>query len=1023
MKETAPRPEPHCTEPVAEPFAQHIWGKLKHDLGFHRPGERHFERPVSWLLGRQMMGSIKGTLLYTAFGSKLDPRDWMQAHAFPFKEKAAALRFWKTLASGTREACELRQFEEAPADRADPAEFWRRRGEFWFDYVADTGDGMKATYSIAYLCMSDLYARHDASAMPPPGDEWLETCPNPAAGYARLLPRGEFLMIGGDTAYHLSDYMTLATRIQQPFQWAFEDLKKNLGLKFDESRRPLFGIPGNHDYYDQLDGFRRQFRHPFWGKREDADKEKQYQVDPLKGPQLMIPGFRRWQESSYLALRLPFDWWLWGLDTEVGQVDERQRDFFRRLCDEDPADPTGEKIIPPDKLIVCTCAPTTVFGQIANPNDEKSADAFAQLGLPQPFLPDRGDTGAYDFACSGDAKLEPKQCRLDLSGDVHQYARYWGPPNAHTPTPRPEHPQVQAPTSESYASVVSGIGGAFHHPTTTFAGEIGEQVLYPPEKCSREEVARGIFNFWTVLTGGSVYLAGFIIAFVICFAASVPQSSRQIINNLGFLQSLKLVPAQPEMIDPTVSPLPATPEGFASEPLRVDPASTTVNEAIERAARQPVKPFWGWLGITTWTPPDPCRSGDEFDFPHPVYFFGPCRTDMPAEMRAGIAMLLGSLGLIGFALYKRDWLFGSELKKAKVETPWWQGGGAVDREDRIRVEKLGDELYHKPHRRLWLIVAVTVVLAFGGLATVKPFRDHITPFGSSLIVLFSLIWAVAAVALAIRYSEHLFAKAHKDSIVAFDWWLTGSLTVLSVLSIAFGLWSFGGHNVPALLAADIVFIVVLCGAFFIALLLAVVAGDKKGPGGKHRVLFWLLGLWHAILQVFIPFVLIRRGTWLTWVVALVLVFAPIPLGKWLMTRPSERVRRRGLLLAFFVYGALMLSLPYLTGHFADPPMPFASAEWQGWWGLLPSLLAGVAGAVLCCLWFGWYLAVSLSYHGHNNEAGGAARIERFKEFIRFRITPNDITGYVIAVDDPGKEGDKLKPKLVDVFRLRAKGSA
>jgi hypothetical protein len=84
------------------------------------------------------------------------------------------------------------------------------------------------------------------------------------------------------------------------------------------------------------------------------------------------------------------------------------------------------------------------------------------------------------------------------------------------------------------------------------------------------------------------------------------------------------------MIDPTVSPLPATPQGFASEPLRVDPASTTVNEAIERAARQPV--LWGWLGITTWTPPDPCRSGDEIDFPHPAYFFGPCPADMPAEM-------------------------------------------------------------------------------------------------------------------------------------------------------------------------------------------------------------------------------------------------------------------------------------------------------------------------------------------------------------------------------------------------------
>src|SRR5205085_2982984 len=36
--------------------------------------------------------------------------------------------------------------------------FWSSKdgGEFWFDYFADSGDGMTAGYSIAYLCLSDL---------------------------------------------------------------------------------------------------------------------------------------------------------------------------------------------------------------------------------------------------------------------------------------------------------------------------------------------------------------------------------------------------------------------------------------------------------------------------------------------------------------------------------------------------------------------------------------------------------------------------------------------------------------------------------------------------------------------------------------------------------------------------------------------------------------------------------------------------------------------------------------------------
>ena len=68
----------------------------------------------------------------------------------------------------------------------------------------------------------------------------------------------------------MSDYASLHLRFQQPFSWAYEDLREDKGLPSLKNPnntaqnlkrfRPIFGIPGNHDYYDMLDGFRRQFR-------------------------------------------------------------------------------------------------------------------------------------------------------------------------------------------------------------------------------------------------------------------------------------------------------------------------------------------------------------------------------------------------------------------------------------------------------------------------------------------------------------------------------------------------------------------------------------------------------------------------------------------------------------------------------------------------------------------------------------------------------------------------------------------
>ncbi len=97
-----------------------------------KPDPKNFLPPVAWLFGRQLLANIKWFALYAAFKGKLDPRDWMKPNIIRANQSDKPLD-----ESGSP--------KEAAEDEA-----------YWFDYIADTGDGQKAVYTIAYLCMSDL---------------------------------------------------------------------------------------------------------------------------------------------------------------------------------------------------------------------------------------------------------------------------------------------------------------------------------------------------------------------------------------------------------------------------------------------------------------------------------------------------------------------------------------------------------------------------------------------------------------------------------------------------------------------------------------------------------------------------------------------------------------------------------------------------------------------------------------------------------------------------------------------------
>ncbi len=991
--------------------------------------EREHQRPVAWLFGRQLVRSLKYTLIYTAFGEKLDPRDWMNPRAYTFAGGGAA------------DASPASSGEGAAADVC-PAPWTARTGEtaapdegdFWFDYLSDTGDGTKAVYSLAYLCMSDLWVKDPGHRQPALDDSFLRKAQEP--GLLRL-PRGSFLMVGGDTAYHMSDYATLHERFQLPFRWAFEDLRANVGAAFDERRRPIFGIPGNHDYYDQLDGFRRQFRRTV---RPEPDAEPA-DLNDYRNPQLLLSGFARCQEASYVALELPHGWWLWGLDTEVGTIDVRQRKFFLKLASESTGQSEERAGAALDKLIVATCAPTTVFGKFPDRDDEKSSRAFFQLGLPRPFI-ERDKLERDDEGNIKEPLLRADQCRLDISGDVHHYARYWGPAEPGAPRVRDGHRPDRRPASvTNYASVVSGIGGAFHHPTTTYKGEIEEHALYPTETVSRHEVSKQVFRFWNLINGGGVWLVGFLITFILYCGLTFSQSSRQFVLSAGVWERLHLF--RQEAVTPTV---PVIDQGEVVQQFLAGPWPV------------PDAPTAGICGRIQAEAPG-CARGC---YP-PRYFLGACAIEKPDSYWVGVGLTLLSLALViaTFILAKLGWLF-ADPDKDLVERMQRLPAETEEKAEQPAPEKSqpGHRRWYeeRPFRRVVLLAVPTIVVSLLALLILRPFRPHLTPFGNSMMVLVTLIWAAGAVALSVRYSEWLFTKASMRKLARWDWAVTWALGVFAVVVLTSGLWVFGQNNRAANLVADIIFaLVVLTGFLGVVALGYFKAGEMK-DGYLKKAPYLVLGLIHSVLQIATAFLIVRKGALPAWLPAVpplprpegasvigfffkVLTVAAVDLAAisvivlpvvvvfgllgWLFMRNN----RRWLLFATWVaHGALLLLLPWLTwrlfgtggGEFIDHQGLLPGTYNEGWWGLLPALLAGLLGAVLCCIWLGWYFAVSLTFHGHNNEIAGAARIERFKQFVRVRVNKDGLTGYVIAIDYPKRNGKDLRPRLVDVFHICGK---
>jgi hypothetical protein len=260
--------------------------------------------------------------------------------------------------------------------------------DVWIDFVADTGDDVTVSRAVAQL----VAGTYEVDGL--------------------ILPRGDVLALGGDLAYPVATVREITRRLVEPWNEVLEE------VAVDTKPRVLLAIPGNHDWYDGLDGFARLCQAPcaFEGDPDDDihhPSTEQHPVlawaeafsrgDAVKKPgAIALFGYVPVQRASYFRMPLAHNLDLFAVDRQLRKIDPRQEAFFRV-----PTTARARLVLMPD--------PARAWGE-DRPN---GAAALAAIGV--------------------DPAKSPS---LILTGDVHHYERSREGPSVH---------------------VVSGGGGAFLH--------------------------------------------------------------------------------------------------------------------------------------------------------------------------------------------------------------------------------------------------------------------------------------------------------------------------------------------------------------------------------------------------------------------------------------------------------------------------------------------------------------------------------------------------------------------------------
>jgi hypothetical protein len=388
------------------------------------------ERPrgVVWFGASSFWGHLRHFVAAAIATEDVDSRDWMTADA-PHELLARIAR-------------------ELGGDPGASSLVDALGRDVWVDFVADTGDDVSVSHAVARL----LFAEYE---LPDPD----------RPGSTLVAPRGDLLLFGGDTAYPVATAQEITNRVVAPWNRVLD------GLPNDGKPRVVLGIPGNHDWYDGLDGFQRLFRLRATDDevrpsvigisqamlQHYAEWTRQFvrggKVEKPKA--LALAGYTPVQNASYFALRVAQSFQLYAVDRQLRTPDSRQSRFLGDVYRDNPG--LAAWVLLPD--------PIYRFG---------------------------------DPSKTGTAMVEALQLDLEarehfvLTGDVHHYQRFRRGRTLH---------------------VIAGGGGAFLHPARLAPGGLPHEAQWPNAAQSRRLLRAVAFKIGAGRSGFLPHLVLFALFF------------------------------------------------------------------------------------------------------------------------------------------------------------------------------------------------------------------------------------------------------------------------------------------------------------------------------------------------------------------------------------------------------------------------------------------------------------------------------------------------------------------------------
>lgn len=287
-----------------------------------------------------------------------------------------------------------------------------------FDFIADTGDGGNATFTVAEGAQRGVLQaiRKDSKK-------------------TDSFERPPLLVLGGDLAYPTANSHDYHYRLLEPFE-----LARPLAPDGQPAAvwRDVVAIPQNHDWFDSTTTFCRYF------------VDRSLQADNSLRPTEFVGAYAR-QQRTYFATLLPHRWWILGLDLALkGDVDRKQ---FRDFCKLWAPERKGPRIEPGDNIILLYPEPYWTR-KLSHGAPEGYTMRYQRLE----YLLE-GAAGDTRETHGAQARI-----RLRLCGDLHHYCRH--------SVSAGKYGQNE-PTSTHL--VTCGSGGAFMH--TTHGAEVQDEKI------------------------------------------------------------------------------------------------------------------------------------------------------------------------------------------------------------------------------------------------------------------------------------------------------------------------------------------------------------------------------------------------------------------------------------------------------------------------------------------------------------------------------------------------------------------